>query len=108
MIGQRMLRIDMKLFFAVIVALLLFCSVTCFLPGIPTRDYKAGNLVRVKTRKLTSIHDLPFDYYSLNYCRPKPIKPFAENLGEYFFGDRIENSVYNVSLLNMSNINSLY
>ena len=43
---------------------------------------------------------LPYDYYSLKYCRPiEGIKPYAENLGEFLSGDRIENSPYDINML---------
>ena len=49
----------------------------------------------------SSVHtQLPYDYYSLKFCRPKGgIKPYSENLGEFLRGDRIENSAYEVRLL---------
>ena len=43
---------------------------------------------------------LPYDYYSLNFCKPKEgVKPYGENLGEFLRGDRIENSAYEVRIL---------
>ena len=39
---------------------------------------------------------LPYDYYSLPFCRPPTIEESAENLGEVLSGDRIENSMYKV------------
>jgi transmembrane 9 superfamily protein 2/4 len=40
---------------------------------------------------------LPYDYYSLAFCKPlKGVKNYAENLGEFLRGDRIENSAYSV------------
>lgn len=40
---------------------------------------------------------LPFDYYSLKYCKPPGgVEKYAENLGEFLGGDRIENSPYEV------------
>ena len=33
---------------------------------------------------------LPYDYYTLPFCRPSLITPSAENLGEILEGDRIE------------------
>jgi transmembrane 9 superfamily protein 2/4 len=94
------------------ISILLLTVIICvvhgfYLPGLPTQVYEGGELARVKTRKLTSVHDLPFDFYSLQFCRPEPIQPFAENLGEYLFGDRIENSVYNVSYTKHMLTNSL-
>ena len=44
--------------------------------------------------KLTSVHtQIPYDYYSLKFCRPRGgIKQATENLGEFLSGDLIENS----------------
>lgn len=43
---------------------------------------------------------MPYDYYSLKYCRPKGgVKPYSENLGEFLTGDRIENSPYEIFML---------
>jgi transmembrane 9 superfamily protein 2/4 len=49
----------------------------------------------------SSVHtQLPYDYYSLKYCRPKlGVKPYSENLGEFLTGDRIENSPYEIFML---------
>ena len=49
--------------------------------------------------KLSSIKtQLPYEYYSLPYCRPEKIVHSAENLGEVLRGDRIENSLYQVCM----------
>lgn len=45
-----------------------------------------------------SAKNLPFEYYSLPYCRPDSIVSSAENLGEVLRGDRILNSPYTVRL----------
>ena len=37
---------------------------------------------------------LPYDYYSLPFCRPEEINRQAENLGEVMSGARIQNSPY--------------
>lgn len=56
-----------------------------------------GDKVVLKVNKLTSIKtQLPYEYYSMPYCRPEKILPSAENLGEVLRGDRIENSPYEV------------
>ena len=39
---------------------------------------------------------MPYDYYTLPYCKPKKAGLQIENLGEVLSGDRIENSVYKV------------
>ncbi|XP_073309674.1 transmembrane 9 superfamily member 7-like [Primulina huaijiensis] len=76
--------------------LLLLSSVHSFyLPGVAPRDFLQGDDLAVKVNKLSSTKtQLPYDFYFLNYCKPKNIKNVAENLGEVLRGDRIENSVY--------------
>lgn len=41
---------------------------------------------------------MPYDYYSLPYCKPDVLKPNAENLGETVSGDRSENSIYKLEM----------
>jgi transmembrane 9 superfamily protein 2/4 len=54
-----------------------------------------GDQLLVKVNKITSIKtQLPYEYYSLEFCKPDTIINSAENLGEVLRGDRIENSVY--------------
>lgn len=62
-----------------------------------TASIPQGQEISPKVNKLTSIKtQLPYEYYSLPYCRPEKIQKHAENLGEVLRGDRIENSVYQV------------
>ncbi len=99
-----------------------------YLPGVAPYDFKRGETVDLKVNKLryaflhitlklyklldsphsllyvyspSSVHTLlPYDYYSLKFCKPKGgVKPYSENLGEFLRGDRIENSAYEVRLL---------
>ena len=75
-------------------------SSTCDL-GLPSTDRLClalqGDKVVLKVNKLTSTKtQLPYEYYSMPYCRPEKIMPSAENLGEVLRGDRIENSPYEV------------
>lgn len=55
-----------------------------------------GDPITLKVNKLMSVKNLPYQYYSLPYCRPAKIVSSAENLGEVLRGDRIENSPYDV------------
>ena len=41
---------------------------------------------------------MPYDYYSLPYCKPERVKHAAENLGEVLRGDRIENPLYSLEM----------
>jgi len=55
--------------------------------------------VYIKVNKLTStVTQLPYEYYSLPYCKPDKVKHAAENLGEVLRGDRIENSLYSLEM----------
>jgi len=57
-----------------------------------------GDKVVLKVNKLTSTRtQLPYEYYSIPFCRPENIVSSAENLGEVLRGDRIENSPYEAS-----------
>lgn len=56
-----------------------------------------GDKLYLKVNKLSSTKtQLPYEYYSIPYCRPEKIVSSAENLGEVLRGDRIENSPYEV------------
>lgn len=72
-----------------------------YLPGVAPHSYEEGENVDLKVNKLSSVHTLlPYDYYSLNFCKPADgVKPYSENLGEFLRGDRIENSAYQISML---------
>jgi len=84
------------LLFSFLLLLLPSCPVTAFyLPGVAPRDFAPGDQLLVKVNKITSIKtQLPYEYYSLEFCKPDTIINSAENLGEVLRGDRIENSVY--------------
>lgn len=64
--------------------------------------------VKLFVNKLTSTKtQIPYDYYSLPYCRPKKYGLQSENLGEVLSGDRIEMSVYKVRRLAMQVVTEL-
>lgn len=66
-----------------------------YLPGVVPRDFTQGEPVALKVNKLDSVKtQLPYDYYSLPFCRPPVIQEENENLGEILAGDRIETSLY--------------
>lgn len=85
-----------SLFVALLCAL---CVADAFyLPGVAPRDYQKGDAIGIKVVKLDSIKtQLPYDYYSLPFCKPPVIEETAEGLGEVLSGDRMENSMYKVS-----------
>lgn len=84
---------------------LLFAALLCapvasfYLPGVAPQDYARDDIVNLKVNKLSSTKtQLPYEYYSLPFCRPDPIINSAENLGEVLRGDRIENSLYQIEV----------
>uniref|UniRef100_A0A670ZK00 Transmembrane 9 superfamily member n=1 Tax=Pseudonaja textilis TaxID=8673 RepID=A0A670ZK00_PSETE len=80
--------------------LLLWHGVSCFyVPGVAPINFHRNAPVEIKAVKLTSSRtQLPYEYYSLPFCRPVKIKYKAENLGEVLRGDRIVNTPFQVSM----------
>jgi len=71
-----------------------------YLPGMAPMEYREGSSVDLKVNKLTSVKtQLPYQYYTLPYCRPEQITDSVENLGEILTGDLIENSPYELKML---------
>lgn len=59
----------------------------------------------IKVNKLSSTRNLlPYEYYSLPYCKPGKIKSTSENLGEVLRGDRILTSPYKVNRRRMDHV----
>jgi transmembrane 9 superfamily protein 2/4 len=70
-----------------------------YLPGVAPQDFKKKDVMFLKVNKLSSVkNQLPYEYYSLPYCRPEKVVQSAENLGEVLRGDRIENSLYQIQM----------
>eukprot|EP01035_Chromulina_nebulosa_P068268 gene68268-93544_t len=70
-----------------------------YLPGVTPHTYQQRDPVKIFVSKLTSTKtQIPYDYYSLPYCKPEIAGLQAENLGEVISGDRIENSVYKLDV----------
>jgi len=71
-----------------------------YLPGVIPHDYQNDELVKVKVNRLDSTRtQLPYDYYSLPFCKPETINQAAETMGEMLRGDRIETSLYGVKMM---------
>ena len=81
---------------ATLLLLLLAAAAEAFyLPGVAPREYADGDKVEIKVHKLSSPKtQLPYDYYSLPFCKPEEISRQAENLGEVMSGAIIQNSPY--------------
>ncbi|MGH0143157.1 UNVERIFIED_CONTAM: hypothetical protein FKN15_034541 [Acipenser sinensis] len=66
-----------------------------YVPGVAPIDFHQNDPVEIKAVKLTSSRtQLPYEYYSLPFCRPDQIVYKAENLGEVLRGDRIVNTPF--------------
>ena len=43
-----------------------------YVPGVAPQDFSAKEAIDVRAIKMTSAHtQLPFEYYSLEFCKPK-------------------------------------
>ncbi|KAJ3585857.1 hypothetical protein NHX12_012265 [Muraenolepis orangiensis] len=55
-----------------------------YVPGVAPQDFHDNEPVDIKAVKLTSSRtQLPYEYYSLPYCKPDAILYKAENLGKH-------------------------
>lgn len=92
----------------IIVACFLTTSYGFYVPGVAPQDFFKDNVVEIKAVKLTSVKaQLPYDYYSLPFCRPESINYKVENLGEVLRGDRIVNTDYKVFMAQNSSCQAL-
>ena len=67
-----------------LLCLFLFLShaYTFYIPGVAPREYMDGERVEVKVNKLTStVTQMPYDYYSLAFCKPDVLQSKVENIG---------------------------
>lgn len=68
--------------------------------GYPNLSVLIIPKVKLLVTKLTSTKtQMPYDYYSLPFCKPSKIGLQRENLGQVVSGDRVENSVYKVRII---------
>jgi hypothetical protein len=90
-----------SLFLAAVFASLLFlCTSALYLPGAVPNEYKDSEKVELKVGKLfSSKTQLPYEYYSLPFCTPSKIIDATDSFGEFLFGDRVANSLYNIRML---------
>jgi len=71
-----------------------------YVPGVAPTDFKMGDTIDVRAVKMTSSQtQLPFEYYSLNFCKQKDIITYhSENLGQILRGERIVSTPYDVRM----------
>jgi len=83
------------------IALLLLVrySSAFYVPGVAPVEFKLGEDVEIKAVKMTSSQtQLPYEYYTLPFCKPEVMEYKTENLGEVLRGDRIVNTPYKVHM----------
>lgn len=91
-------------FIVFVLALAYAAEAAFYLPGVLPKPYKKGEKLPVSVQKLVSLKtQLPFNFYSLPFCRPEKIQRDPENLGELLVGDRIQNSLYQLPVLERVN-----
>jgi len=79
-----------------------------YLPGVAPIEYEEGAAVELKVNKLTSSKtQLPYEYYTLPYCKPDTVKKKVENIGEILTGDIIETSPYEIYMLQQESCKTL-
>eukprot|EP01028_Stygiella_incarcerata_P004183 TRINITY_DN1888_c0_g1_i1.p1 TRINITY_DN1888_c0_g1~~TRINITY_DN1888_c0_g1_i1.p1 ORF type:complete len:645 (-),score=130.72 TRINITY_DN1888_c0_g1_i1:1528-3462(-) len=81
-------------------AFLFLSASALYLPGAVPNEFKDSEKVELKVGKLfSSKTQLPFEYYSLPFCKPSKIIDATDSFGEFLFGDRVANSLYNIRML---------
>lgn len=92
------------LLLAAIVSLFIGCVDGFYVPGIKPKSFQEGEEVPLKVNALTSTHtQIPRDYYRLPFCQPPDgPKMASENLGEFLTGNKIQNSPYQIHMLEES------
>ncbi|CAK8691166.1 unnamed protein product [Clavelina lepadiformis] len=76
------------------------CVVSGFyVPGVAPVEFEKGADVEIKAVKMTSSKtQLPYEYYTLPFCKPEHVEYKTENLGEILRGDRIVNTPYKAKM----------
>eukprot|EP01054_Gregarina_sp_Poly1_P011524 Gregarina_sp_Poly_1__11523@NODE_99_length_14464_cov_198_334653_g86_i0_p4_GENE_NODE_99_length_14464_cov_198_334653_g86_i0NODE_99_length_14464_cov_198_334653_g86_i0_p4_ORF_typecomplete_len662_score77_62EMP70/PF02990_16/6_5e196TMEM192/PF14802_6/0_0038TMEM192/PF14802_6/3_2e03TMEM192/PF14802_6/78_NODE_99_length_14464_cov_198_334653_g86_i044106395 len=70
-----------------------------YLPGNAPNAYDDGALVPIQVNKMTSARtQVPYGYYSLDFCKPEKLVTSGENLGQILKGDLIQNTLYDVRM----------
>eukprot|EP01053_Blabericola_migrator_P011118 Blabericola_migrator_1__11117@NODE_649_length_7061_cov_165_821132_g475_i0_p2_GENE_NODE_649_length_7061_cov_165_821132_g475_i0NODE_649_length_7061_cov_165_821132_g475_i0_p2_ORF_typecomplete_len638_score93_83EMP70/PF02990_16/1_4e198DUF5133/PF17196_4/1_9DUF5133/PF17196_4/1e03PIRT/PF15099_6/1_2e04PIRT/PF15099_6/0_26TMEM192/PF14802_6/1_2TMEM192/PF14802_6/7_2e02TMEM192/PF14802_6/90_NODE_649_length_7061_cov_165_821132_g475_i039095822 len=70
-----------------------------YLPGNAPNAYDKGAIVPIQVNKMTSARtQVPYGYYSLDFCAPETVITSSENLGQILKGDLIQNTPYTVRM----------
>lgn len=76
-------------------ALVALMTTAFYLPGVAPRTFRYGDKVELKVNKLTSIHtQIPYDYYSLKFCRPrgeiKEVSTLTQKISATIISNRLQ------------------
>lgn len=89
-----------KIFLAAVKVTNAVSSPEWYLPGVSPVQYQQGQKVPLYVNKLTSVKtQLPYRYYTLAYCPPDKIHESRGNLGSSLLGDVVENSPFEIHML---------
>jgi transmembrane 9 superfamily protein 2/4 len=70
-----------------------------YLPGTNPKGYKKDDKIKLFVNNLEStLTQLPFEYYYLNFCPPESLIKADENLAEHLAGELIENTPYTLQM----------
>eukprot|EP01056_Protomagalhaensia_sp_Gyna25_P005190 Protomagalhaensia_sp_Gyna_25__5189@NODE_61_length_5787_cov_21_667015_g45_i0_p2_GENE_NODE_61_length_5787_cov_21_667015_g45_i0NODE_61_length_5787_cov_21_667015_g45_i0_p2_ORF_typecomplete_len652_score122_45EMP70/PF02990_16/8_2e199TMEM192/PF14802_6/0_07TMEM192/PF14802_6/1_7e03TMEM192/PF14802_6/8e02TMEM192/PF14802_6/18_NODE_61_length_5787_cov_21_667015_g45_i028464801 len=84
---------------AVVAELCLIKAQSFYLPGNAPNAYDQGALVPIHVNKMTSARtQVPYGYYSLDFCAPEVVQTSSENLGQILKGDLIQSTPYQVRM----------
>ena len=90
-----MLSIIIVVFLRIVLFGDIYFAFAIHIPGVSPHTYSYSEDIKLYVSKLTSTKtQIPYEYYTLPYCKPNLTGLQSENLGEILSGDRIENSVY--------------
>ena len=72
-----------------------------YLPGVQPHSFREAEDVPLKVNSMTSTHtQMPRGYYRLPFCEPEEgVQMVSENLGEFLTGNKIQNSPYQLRML---------
>uniref|UniRef100_H2YTZ2 Transmembrane 9 superfamily member n=1 Tax=Ciona savignyi TaxID=51511 RepID=H2YTZ2_CIOSA len=74
-------------------------AIAFYVPGVAPVEFSKDDIVEIKVKRITSSKtQLPYEYYSLPFCKPAVVEYKTENLGEVLRGDRIVNTAYDVKM----------
>lgn len=87
-----------SLLVAVLVALYAVLSnAAYYLPGVTPSSWDEGEVVMLKTNKVTSTKTpLQYDYYDLPFCKKHKKTKKSDNIGESLSGESVTESPYEV------------